>query len=244
MDFWWKNSTCLWFTYEIDESSAMKIKFFIDNVKVIYGSAKELGLDFADFSNFSFDYKSKKNESGQKECFGTIFYNEKKVVWKIWKFNEKYRIVVCKIFKKFYWWNLLSKISKAVDVAMSAGIRVAKYGLSEITSSKTIMLLTNKNDILAKQAEIDKYDFDDANEIFSAKPNEIYAGIVDIYNDENDDEFALAEKKIAKLKKMLDGGLISQEDFDFATWNFVASSEWWFFLTAVSEWFELSCYKA
>lgn len=112
---------------------------------------------------------------------------------------------------------MLSKISKAVDVAMSAGIRVAKYGLSEITSSKTIMLLTNKNDILAKQAEIDKYDFDDANEIFSAKPNEIYAGIVDIYNDENDDEFALAEKKIAKLKKMLDGGLISQEDFDFAT---------------------------
>lgn len=40
---------------------------------------------------------------------------------------------------------------------------------------------------------------------------------MDIYNDENDDEFALAEKKIAKLKKMLDGGLISQEDFDFAT---------------------------
>lgn len=30
----------------------------------------------------------------------------------------------------------------------------------------------------------------------------------------SDDEFALAEEKISKLKKMLDDGLISQEDFD------------------------------
>ena len=37
---------------------------------------------------------------------------------------------------------------------------------------------------------------------------------MDIYNDENDDEFALAEEKISKLKKMFDDGLISQEDFD------------------------------
>lgn len=142
--------------------------------------------------------------------------------------------------------------SKAQAAAVSTGKKIATSALSEVTDSKTIMLLTNKNVILVKQAEIDEYDFDDANEIFSAQPDEIYAGIVDIYNDENekildnieqtkwnsfktqlrklkkqssqiriesslendDDEFALAEKKIAKLKKMLDGGLISQEDFD------------------------------
>ena len=32
--------------------------------------------------------------------------------------------------------------------------------------------------------------------------------------EEDDDGFAEAEKKITKLKKMLDSGLISQEDFD------------------------------
>ena len=31
---------------------------------------------------------------------------------------------------------------------------------------------------------------------------------------EDDDGFAEAEKKITKLKKMLDSGLISQEDYD------------------------------
>lgn len=142
--------------------------------------------------------------------------------------------------------------SKGVEFAMSAGSRVAKSTLSEITDSKGILLLTNKNVILAKQDEINEYDFDDAYEIFSAQADELYAGLVDVYNDEGnkvldnidqtkwnsfktqlrkqkkqaeqigfessendeEDEFAAAEKKIAKLKKMLDGGLISQEDFD------------------------------
>ncbi len=38
-----------------------------------------------------------------------------------------------------------------------------------------------------------------------------------------EDEFAEAEKKITKLKKMLDSGLISQEDFDAKKSDILAS---------------------
>lgn len=87
--------------YEIDESSAMKIKFFIDNVKVIYGSAKELDLNFTDFSNFSFDYKTKKNESGQKECFGTIFFNGKKLFERSESLIKNIELLFAKFSKNF-----------------------------------------------------------------------------------------------------------------------------------------------
>lgn len=143
-----------------------------------------------------------------------------------------------------------------VSLVKSAGSRIAKEFISNQTSSRAFMLLTDKNVLLAKPDEINEYDFDDASEIFQARSDETLAGVVDIYDDcenkvldniaqtkwnlfktqlrkikkeaeqsaldsgnmnpqsEEIDEFAEAEKKITKLKKMLDSGLISQEDFD------------------------------
>ena len=143
-----------------------------------------------------------------------------------------------------------------LGIAKAGAGRVVKGFVNDVTESKSIMILTNKNVILVRQEEINEYDFDDASEIFEARHDETLAGVVDIFDDcenkvldnvaqtkwnvfktnlrkikkeeeqnglseqnensdfSDDDEFAVAEKKISKLKKMLDNGLISQEDFD------------------------------
>ena len=144
-----------------------------------------------------------------------------------------------------------------MGLAQVAGSKVGYKVKNSTTDSNSIIILTDKNVILAKQGDINEYDFDDAFEIFEARQDETFVGIVDVYDDcenkileniaqtkwnsfknqlrkikkdteqigfsggenfdskeEADDEFAEAEKKITKLKKMLDSGLISQEDFD------------------------------
>ena len=143
-----------------------------------------------------------------------------------------------------------------MGLAQVAGSKVGYKVKNSTTDSNSIIILTDKNVILAKQGDINEYDFDDAFEIFEARQDETFVGIVDVYDDcenkileniaqtkwnsfknqlrkikkdaeqigfdggvgsdkeEDDDGFAEAEKKITKLKKMLDSGLISQEDFD------------------------------
>lgn len=143
-----------------------------------------------------------------------------------------------------------------MGLAKVAGSKVGHKVKNSTTDSNSIIILTDKNVILAKQGDINEYDFDDAFEIFEARQDETFVGIVDVYDDcenkileniaqtkwnsfknqlrkikkdaeqigfdggvgsdteEDDDGFAEAEKKITKLKKMLDSGLISQEDFD------------------------------
>lgn len=143
-----------------------------------------------------------------------------------------------------------------LGIAKAGASRIANNFVSDMTESKSIMILTNKNVILAKSDEINEYDFEDASDIFQVRQDETLAGVVDVYDDcenkildniaqtkwnvfktqlrkikkdaeqigfdggsgsgseEDDDGFAEAEKKITKLKKMLDSGLISQEDFD------------------------------
>lgn len=144
-----------------------------------------------------------------------------------------------------------------LGIAKAGASRVAKNFVKDITKSESIMILTNRNVILAKLDEINEYDFEDASDIFEARQDDTLAGVVDIYDDcENkildniaqtkwnffktqlrkikkeaeqsdmgneteatttdgdDDGFAEAEKRITKLKKLLDSGLISQEDFD------------------------------
>lgn len=157
--------------------------------------------------------------------------------------------------KNFLQGGIGGLFSKGVDFVMSAGSRVGKSTLNDVAGSKSIMILTDKNVILARQDEINEYDFEDAYEILAVKEDELLAGVVDIYDDENkellsnvaqtkwnsfknqlrklkkeasqigfsdaiesseneEDEFAIAEKKITKLKKMLDNGLISQDEFN------------------------------
>ena len=142
-----------------------------------------------------------------------------------------------------------------MGLAKVAGSKVGHKVKNSTTDSNSIIILTDKNVILAKQGDINEYDFDDAFEIFEARQDETFVGIVDVYDDcenkileniaqtkwnsfknqlrkikkdteqigfsggenfdskeEADDEFAEAEKKITKLKKLLDNGLISQED--------------------------------
>lgn len=144
-----------------------------------------------------------------------------------------------------------------MGLAKVAGSKVGHKVKNSTTDSNSIIILTDKNVILAKQGDINEYDFDDAFEIFEARQDETFVGIVDVYDDcenkileniaqtkwnsfknqlrkikkdteqigfsggenfdskeEADDEFAEAEKKITKLKKLLDNGLISQEDFN------------------------------
>ena len=143
-----------------------------------------------------------------------------------------------------------------MGLAKVASSKVGHKVKNSTTDSNSIIILTDKNVILAKQGDINEYDFDDAFEIFEARQDETFVGIVDVYDDcenkileniaqtkwnsfknqlrkikkdaeqigfdggvgsdteEDDDGFAEAEKKITKLKKMLDSGLISQEDFD------------------------------
>lgn len=144
-----------------------------------------------------------------------------------------------------------------MGLAKVAGSKVGHKVKNSTTDSNSIIILTDKNVILAKQGDINEYDFDDAFEIFEARQDKTFVGIVDVYDDcenkileniaqtkwnsfknqlrkikkdteqigfsggenfdskeEADDEFAEAEKKITKLKKLLDNGLISQEDFN------------------------------
>lgn len=144
-----------------------------------------------------------------------------------------------------------------MGLAKVASSKVGHKVKNSTTDSNSIIILTDKNVILAKQGDINEYDFDDAFEIFEARQDETFVGIVDVYDDcenkileniaqtkwnsfknqlrkikkdteqigfsggenfdskeEADDEFAEAEKKITKLKKLLDNGLISQEDFN------------------------------
>ena len=144
-----------------------------------------------------------------------------------------------------------------MGLAKVAGSKVGHKVKNSTTDSNSIIILTDKNVILAKQGDINEYDFDDAFEIFEARQDETFVGIVDVYDDcenkileniaqtkwnsfknqlrkikkdteqigfsggenfdskeEADDEFAEAEKKITKLKKLLDNGLISQEDLN------------------------------
>ena len=144
-----------------------------------------------------------------------------------------------------------------MGLAKVASSKVGHKVKNSTTDSNSIIILTDKNVILAKQGDINEYDFDDAFEIFEARQDETFVGIVDVYDDcenkileniaqtkwnsfknqlrkikkdteqigfsggadfvskgEDEDEFAEAEKKITKLKKLLDNGLISQEDFN------------------------------
>lgn len=168
--------------------------------------------------------------------------------------------------------NLGKTITKGLEKALLGGVKgiselgvglgkaaFGKVGHKAVNSaidSNSLLILTDKNVILAKKEYINDYAFDDASEIFVARQDETFAGIVDIYDDcENkvidniaqikwnsfknqlrkikkeaeqigfdgntgdisgslDDPFAEMEMKLAKFKKMLDSGLISQEDFD------------------------------
>ena len=144
-----------------------------------------------------------------------------------------------------------------LGIAKAGANRIAKNFVNDITESKSIMILTNRNVILVKPDEINEYDFEDASDIFEARQDDTLAGVVDIYDDcenkvldhiaqtkwnffktqlrkikkeskqaefnneaelsssdEDNDGFVEAEKRITKLKKLLDNGLISQEDFD------------------------------
>lgn len=152
--------------------------------------------------------------------------------------------------------GLSGLVGFGLGIAKAGASRLANNFVNDITESKAIMILTNKNVILAKSDEINEYDFEDASDIFQVRQDQTLAGVVDVYDDcenkildniaqtkwnsfknqlrkikkeaeqigfdggaasaseEDDDGFAEAEKKITKLKKMLDSGLISQEDFD------------------------------
>ena len=153
--------------------------------------------------------------------------------------------------------GLSGLVGFGLGIAKAGASRIASNLVNDVTESKSIMILINKNVILAKSDEINEYDFEDASDIFQIRQDQTLAGVVDVYDDcenkildniaqtkwnsfktqlrkikkdteqigfsggadfvskgEDDDGFAEAEKKITKLKKMLDSGLISQEDFD------------------------------
>lgn len=149
--------------------------------------------------------------------------------------------------------NILGNLAtSAFNIAKAAGSRLLSSTVSEISGDKNIMILTDKNVILVTADMIDEYDFDEANETFSAQTDETLAGVVDIFDDsdseilsnvsqkdwnvfkttirklkkeletnpsvveniQTDDEFSVIEAKLEKLKKLVEKGLLSQEDFE------------------------------
>lgn len=145
-------------------------------------------------------------------------------------------------------------VGYGMGLAKVAASKMGHKAANSTTDSNTLIILTDKNVILARQSDINGYDFDDASEIFEARQDENFVGIVDIYDDcenkvldniaqvkwnsfknqlrkikkemeqigfdddssvtEEKDNFAELEKKLTQFKKMLENGLISQEDFD------------------------------
>lgn len=74
-------------------------------------------------------------------------------------------------------------IETGIGLAKAAGSRMAQVLMNNFIGDKDIMLLTDKNVIVAKKETINEYDFDDAIDLFRSKQDEVLAGVVDIYDD-------------------------------------------------------------
>lgn len=74
-------------------------------------------------------------------------------------------------------------IETGIGLAKAAGGRIIQGFLSDLVGDKDLLLLTNKNVIIAKKDSINEYDFDDAFDLFKSRPDEVLAGVVDIYDD-------------------------------------------------------------
>lgn len=107
------------------------------------------------------------------------------------------------------------------DAAKKLATTAAKRKTNEFFSDdKSILVLTDKNVIKVTKTETAAYSFDETITTFNAKDDDMYAGVVDIYDDDDEkiidnvskENWISFRKKVKKLKKEAEEMPIVQED--------------------------------
>lgn len=122
--------------------------------------------------------------------------------------------------------NVLSNFSGGLlkgsfDAAKKLATTAAKRKTNEFFSDdKSILVLTDKNVIKVTKTETAAYSFDETITTFNAKDDDMYAGVVDIYDDDDEkiidnvskENWISFRKKVKKLKKEAEEMPIVQEE--------------------------------